>query len=625
MHFDRAGWADMMRSDYPRIADELIAKADRVAGGDLSHGTIAFPVDGKEIDWFHNPKKDTNYVSIAGSQWFLTPMGRAYLLTGDEKYAEAFAWIHKSWYDNVPAMEEWKGGINIRPVFHAYYPGIRTRILIDNYYCMAKSPALTPEIHVRLMKAILAGSEWLYANNAGYKVGNQQVAATMGMIVAGIVMPEFKNAEAWVERGLQWHRQHLVDDFFPDGAHRELCTQYHKTCLRDMSLVALTARMNGLPSFFDEGDESREAFERAYEWLARVVMPSGLTPPIHSAVFSNDYAVHLEIAGREFDRPDFAYLAGRVWETGLVPNQKGPSSLANYILASPADGAEAEPPGWLSELLPDSGFAIHRTGWDAGDRYLIMQYGWPNSGHAYPAALHFLLEQGGDVVATAPGSPRSYRLPSYQYCHSTRSHNLVTIDGVNYAHEGRFAAGGQVEKYADIDGAWYVRASHKSLSPTLDAGHQRQILAIDDGPVVIRDVITGGAGHKAQWNFHTPLRIARVKDGALTLRGNKGHTLCMADAEELGDPRIESHWSAVPPALCQPDDCGMEVPAIIFEREIEGDGCEFIAAIIEGDGSIERTDGGVRVTAGEDAYNITFGDAGACSVVVNGEETLVVE
>ena len=623
-HFGREKWPEFIRARYPQVGDAMIEMARQVAAGDISHGTISFPVEGREINWLHNPKKDSNYISLAGSQWFLAPLGRAHLLTGEEGFADAFAWIFESWFDHQPEMAEFKGGINIDPLYRAYYPGIRLRILLDNYYCMADSPALTPEIHVKLMKALLAGASWLYANNAGYKVGNQQVGAVLGMTIVGMVVPEFSQSQAWTERGVQRMREHLEKDFHADGGHRELCTQYHKTCLRDMSHVALTAARNGLPSFFDPNDPSAEAFERAYDWLARTVTPSGLTPPLHSAVFSQDWAIHLQVAGEQFRRPDFLWLADRFWQKGLVPCQKGPVSLSVPILAPSAQAAELpepSPPQHLSDHLADSGFAIMRTGWEEDDRYLILQYGWPNTGHGYPGALHFLLAMNGEVIATSPGSPRSYALPSYRYCHSTPSHNVVSIDNQSYIGKNRLAPGGTLHKDADLQGAWYVHASHGGYMDSFGAVHNRQLIVIEDGPIILRDRITGGAGHQAQWNLHTPLQAEPSGPGRLTLTGEQDYTLCLADAEQLSAPKVEMHWAAVPPALCQPDDCGQEVPAITFERDIGEEGVEFVAALIEGKGSIERLNQhACRVTFGNKSGVVIFAEGGK-PVTVQGIET----
>lgn len=409
-------------------------------------------------------------------------------------------------------------------------------------------------------------------------------------------------------------KEHLREDFFPDGAHTELCTQYHKTCLRDMGYLALTAEQNGLPSLFKSSEAAE--LERAYAWLAHIVMPTGETPALHSAVFATDWAVHLTIAARHFERPDFLWLAQRFWDKGLVPNQKGPVSLACFLLSEaldpePAPTTAPKPPGIESFNSEPSGFAVMRTGWGTDDRYLVFQYGWAKSGHAYPGALSFLLAMNGELIATHPGSPLSYRHPAYKYCHSTRSHNLVTIDLANHAPIHGIAPGGVLDSYADLPGAWYVSGHHDGYKEAYGARHHRSILVIKDGPILVRDRIAGGEGHAAQWSFHTPLEVQVGEDRVAVLQGRKTYRLCPARPDEITEVKSETHWMAVLPADCQPDDCGKVVPVVRYEKPIGPNCVEFCIAIIESDGSVEAIEpNGVSIRTRSGQYLVLFADEG---------------
>jgi len=621
-HFRRETWAQWVRETHPQLIDPIIAEADAIGAGDISHGPYVLRVEGREIFWLENPTKDTNYVSAVGSQWFLNCLGRAYLLTGDERYAETFAWLFDSWYDHQDAIREGQGGLGFDPMFHAYYPGIRARILTDNYYCLAPSPALTPELHLKIMKQLLGCAAWLYGQEGPrYRVGNQQVAAVLGCGIVGLVFPEFRDAEAWVElaeRRMRM-REHMLDDFCADGGHRELCTQYHKTVLRDVGYVALTAEANGREGLFAD-PEAGPALERAYEWLARLVMPTGETPALHSAVFATDYAVHLTLAARHFGRSDFAWLAERFWERGQAPNQKAPFAQANYMVAEPADdigrsgvrplhGQRPSTPTWLSTHLAGSGFAVMRTGWEPDDRYLLTQYGWANTGHAYPGALHFLYEANGELVATGPGSPRSYRHPAYRYCHSTASHNVVTIDGESYP--GRPAPGGTCELLADLPGAWLFSGSHEGYAEPFGVTIRRDVLAIKDGPILVRDRVEGGEGHEAQWNLHSPLAMAVAEDRSAQLQGRGSYVLRPAWPEEITEVTREERWEAVLPRDCQPEDCGAEVSVLRWHKPIGPDGAQFAVALFEGQGAIEPVgDSALRLASGGREWLVLFGDEG---------------
>jgi hypothetical protein len=606
-HFDRAVWPDFIRENYPQLVPSIIEEASRIADGHVAHGPFVLQVDGDDIDWKANPTRDTNYVSVVGSQWFMNYLGRAYLLSREERYAEAFARIFDSWYEHQDEILKEQGGLGFDPVYRAYYPGIRTRILADNYYSLAASPALSPDLHVKIMKQLLGSSMWLHARNGGYKPGNQQVAAVVGLGIAGLMFPEFKDASAWVDRTQSRMQEHLRQDFFEDGGHAELCTQYHKTCLRDLGYFALTAEKNGRPSLYTS--EDAPAFERAYDWLAKLIMPTGETPALHSAVYATDWAIHLTAAGRYFDRPDLLALSKRFWDKGIVPSQKGPVSLATFMVSEafvhPVEAAA--PPQPTGAHLAASGFVVHRTGWEETSRYCLFQYGWPKSGHAYPGALSFMLAMNGELVATHPGSPRSYRDPSYQYCHSTQSHNLVTIDLVDHALNNRFAPGGELHAYADLPGAWYVRGSQDGYAKVFGVAQERSVLILEDGPMVIRDTLSGGEGHTAHWNFHTPLGVSVDEENTVTLAGKRTYQIRPAQPDEITAVKVESHWAAVLPRDSQPGDCGKEIPVVRFEKPMGSDGAKFCMVLTEGDGKIAPlSEHAVRISASDTEYVVQY-------------------
>lgn len=610
-HFDRERWPRYIREEFSAIAKAIVAEADQVVEGKLDAYTIRLPVKGRapdgRIDWLHNPTKDSNYVNLVGCQGFLNPLGRAYLLTGDERHPQTFAWIFDSWFDNQEAICKAQGGLNFEVIYRAYYPGIQIRILVDNYYCMAGSPSLTPAIHVRLMRQLLAFARCIEKAETAYRKGNQQVGAVLGLGIAGLIFPEFKDASKWVQQAESLMARHLREDFFADGGHKELCTQYHKTCLRDIGYVGMTSEANGRPSPLFHGEIGRDT-ERACDWLAHTIMPTNENPPLHSDVFSTDWAIHLLMSAAYFKRSDHAWLARRFWSQNKAPSQKPPLAPDVYMLCEPLSRSaivNAEPPNYLSCHLADSGFAIMRTGRDPKDRYLMFQYGWANTSHAYPAALSFLYEANGELVATHPGSPLSYRHPAYAYCETTMAHNTISIDGSSYPKVRSIAPGGICEAYADLPGLWYISGRHEGYKEKAGIVHQRQLVAIKDGPLLILDHLDGGAGHSAQWNFHTPLRIEIGADKSVTLTGRESYHLNPAWPEAITAVNAHRHWAAVLPKDCQPADCGAEVNGLSFEQPIRQDATDIAVALFEGNGRISADSPDlIRLTSDPAAYEI---------------------
>ena len=249
-----------------------------------------------------------------------------------------------------------------------------------------------------------------------------------------------------------------------------------------------------------------------------------------------------------------------------------------------------------------------RTGWNPDDRYLVFQYGWANTSHAYPIALSFLLEMNNDLIATHAGSPRSYRHPAYEYCHSTMSHQTVSIDGKSYPRVRGVAPGGRLECYADLPGLWYVDGYHEGYKQSAGVVHRRHLVVLKGGPILVIDRVEGGQGHAAQWNFHTPLEVSVEPDRSVTLKGKHVYQLKLSQPDELTDVKTQRHWAAVLPRDCQPGDCGAEVVGLTFEKPIKAAGARFVVGLFEGQGSIQEGPRGVfHLRRGNEEYVVLSG------------------
>ncbi len=292
---------------------------------------------------------------------------------------------------------------------------------------------------------------------------------------------------------------------------------------------------------------------------------------------------------------------------------KGPLAWTAWMInedfaqAAMAD-LEPQPPTQRMAHLRPSGFIVMRSGWEPGDRYAVFQYGWADSGHAYPGALSLSLMMNEEIIATNPGSPRSYRHPAYAYCHSTPAHNTVSIDGGSYVGGNGIAPGGKLLRLEEREGSWFIQALHEGYVAEFGATHERRMLVTDDGPVVWWDRIVGGAGHVARWHFHTPLKVSLDAQGRAHLQGRGEYTL--APVTPITPVEHEAHWAAVLPRDCQPDDCGKPIPALAWVQPITDDGAEFVMVLAEGTGLqvVRRGPGLLDVTCDGGHYCIRLED-----------------
>jgi hypothetical protein len=214
---------------------------------------------------------------------------------------------------------------------------------------------------------------------------------------------------------------------------------------------------------------------------------------------------------------------------------------------------------------------------------------------------------GGELVATHPGSPRSYRHPAYAYCRSTPAHNTVSIDLKSYKKKRGIAPGGELRTFADLPGAWYVSAEHEGYVPTASAVHARSILVIKGGPIWVRDIIRGGGGHTAYWSLHTPLDLQVQDDRVALLTGGKTYRLLPAFADQIASVKTEKRWAAVLPGDCQPADCGKDVAVLRYGKAIGQKGVQFCVAINEGDAKVDAlSQRAFRLRTGERCYRVLY-------------------
>ncbi len=559
-----ARYAEFLDENFPAYRPAIIAEADRIVGHNLRQGNVLIPYQGGHYDWLDpQPPGDTNYYGAFYFFW-MTCLGRAYALTADEKYVRAFVESFGDWYDQRPQIEaQDRRGL----VWHNLPLGLGARILADVYHFVRTSPELSPEMHARVLKQLLGSARWLDAHNQSYGRGNQPFTAACTLVILGTMFPELRESQRWLATGMRQMIAHLREDVYPDGTHKELCTQYHKTCLRDASVASIVLERNrgwGLYTGAQKGslpeglrpediNEARRQFERMYDWLARIMMPSGHTPALHSAVYADDWINHLALAGVYYRRPDFAWLVLQHLPEHRVPYQKGRFAIGNYLLNEEARlGAlralGPRPPEYLCTLLKDGGFAVLRDGWQADALYMILQWGQANTGHAYPANLSFVLAGRGVPLALQPGSTISYSVPDYaQWCHTTPSHNTVVVNEKSYPNVKGIPPGGELDLWADLPGVTFLRAHHDGYRASDGVTHSRTVVFLKGEYFVVADRLAGGeAGTTYDWYLHPRREMRETGPGAYQMSEGPGLALRLGRPEEVTETLTGRGLSAVP-------------------------------------------------------------------------------
>jgi uncharacterized heparinase superfamily protein len=463
--------------------------------GDIDYSDLSQPYDVK-VPW-----------ELSRCQHFVT-LGQAYWLTGDEKYTQEFVNQLQSWLESNPPQI----GVNWACTMDV---AIRAVNWIWALYFFAQSPTFTDDSLTRFLKGILQHGRHIIRNlEDGPIRGNHYLADGVGLVYLGIMFPEFKEAEAWRNKGLEILFGEMLHQVYPDGVDFEASIPYHRLVLELFLTPILLCRLNDIvvPSTV------MVRLEKMFEFVRAYTKPDGTIPVWGDADDGRllrlsrpglerefiDHRYLLAIGAVLFNRPDFGLAAGNCWEEAIWLFGR---QAVEYRASLPA-----QPMPTPSVHFPNAGIYIMRQ----NDLYLLLDAGPngqdDNGGHAHNDTLSFELFAHGKSFIVDPGSyvyTADYK--ARNLFRSTAYHNTVIVDGqeVNPFEENRLFS---MDNHAKVTvHRWettleydFFDAEHNGYRRlTQPVTHRRQVYFDKiEGWWIIRDLLLGAGSHQLQWNFH---------------------------------------------------------------------------------------------------------------------------
>ena len=435
---------------------------------------------GPVIDWMANPTPDQykewtwhlNY-----HDWWPS-LRAAYGATGDEKYARAFVSQMRSWVRQSP-----------RPDFHgrvAYsrWRSIETGTRMMNYWPDAfkgflNSPSFDDESVFVMIKSMY---EHCLHLRAYYRTHNWLVREMRGLFTIGIMFPELKNSQEWCSFASSKMLEEQDSQFYPDGMQTELAPGYHVGAQRNMVALYNTGLEYGysFPAGFTRG------IEKSYDALLKLIMPDG-TIPAHNDSWWTDGRIALAEGCQLFSsREDFRYLSTM--------------------------GKEGCEPAFKSMLLPWSGWAAMRSGWDENALYLFFDCGPFGAGHQHEGKLSFIASAYGRKLITEGATYAYDSSENRKYIVSSRAHNVSRVDGKEQNRRSLEKASFVAKK--PVDGRWISNECFDFYEGEYDEGfgetndrsvsQYRAILFVKDRYWIVFDVLNphDDKVHRSETWFH---------------------------------------------------------------------------------------------------------------------------
>lgn len=395
-------WHDFNKPGIRNTKADLV-EADRYASDELLSCGIWYKFKNK-IDWTsnHSPNNYDEWTWQLNRFYHWTVLGKAYWATGDEKYAKAFVRQLNSWIDQCALPTKSFNGVG--SVWRTIETGIRALgNWPDSYNYFLSSPTFDDESIFKMVKSFYEHGCHLREHNTA---NNWLTIEMQGLYTIAILFPEFKTSSNWQEYAISRLYEEEVNQFYPDGAQKELAPSYHSVCLSSIVGVYKLAKLNNLSL----PKEFVNRLESVFEYYVKVMMPNGQMPAVNDSRWVEAEPFLKEAVELFPDRSDFRYVLSR--------------------------GKEGKKPSYTSVWMPWAGWYVMRSGWGEDDYYAFFEVGPFGIAHQHEDKLNVLLYAYGQPLITECGIYAYDKSDFRRYSISSRGHNVASVDGKEQNRSG---------------------------------------------------------------------------------------------------------------------------------------------------------------------------------------------
>ena len=439
------------------------------------------------------------------------PLGRAYLLQRDDKYAAVF-WQQAEtfWAANPPNLgPNWASGQEVA-----------LRILAFTFALQVFDGAesTTPERCQNLLASIAEHARripptLLYARAQN---NNHLITESVGLYTAGCLLPDHPQAARWRKIGWRWFTWAILNQIDPDGTYVQQSINYHRLMLQAALWFDAQARRAGQPLPAPVCQRLAAATQWLYASLDKI---SGHVPNLGH----NDGAHILPLAPGTFAdyRPTLQAAACAFLGGPVLPSSPWDEAARWFGLNPSADQPLPTKPTTAVLRLDDP----QMDSWAA---LRAVQY------HDRPAQadqLHVELWWQGINLAGDPGTYRYTGSPPWNNALArTAVHNTIIVDGQEQmTRAGRFLWLDWAQATIDFksDDPHTITAEHNGYHH-LGVTHRRSLACIPAKGWLITDALlpvnpqAAQTTHEIVLNWLLPDLPWQFDDNQLTFQINSG-------------------------------------------------------------------------------------------------------
>ena len=306
--------------------ETVLTEAERILQGNLPYfGQLSFAC-GFPPRWFENPVTgesvspqrpwtqmrfaspdygDLKFILEPSRFLFVYPLVRAYALSGDDRFPQAFWAAIEDWARHSPPMAGplWICGQE---------SSLRILALSFALHSFINSPSTTSE-RVALLVSMIAAHAWRTAQTLGYarsQRSNHLISEAVGLWTAGILYPELREAQVWQNLGAHLLHEAVLDQITPEGVSQQHSFNYQRMILHLLLWTLRLAEIHRAPLHEDIRSRAQAALDFIRPWVDPV---SGHVPnygsddgslifPLASGSY-RDFRPLLQLAASVLHRP----------------------------------------------------------------------------------------------------------------------------------------------------------------------------------------------------------------------------------------------------------------------------------------------------------------------------------
>jgi hypothetical protein len=442
---------------------------------------------------------DPKYIWELNRHQFLIILGKAYFLSGDERFARKAVELILSWIEQCPPRMgiNWSSCIELAIRQLSWVWTLR---FLENY------PDLTHSTLNRIRDSLYYQTKYILTHLSMYSSANNHLISEL---MALVIIGHHLRQDSWVKIAQRLFDKYFNEQFHIDGVGTEQSPSYQAHTMEYTLLMILKLRECGKES----SEKILKHLQRGAGFLAKILDQHGHIPQIGDG----DSGRVLPLGDRYSEYKSLINLTAYLTEANYLIQPDVTADEKTFWLVGPEafDRLVAKAGSeriFLPCAFPEGGYYVLERQINHSHVKVIFDCGplalKPMAGHGHADALSFVLYVNGLPFLIDPGTYIYFKDAFWRdYFRGTSAHNTVRIDGQDQSvFGGLFLSIKQAESNCE---AWEegkcvsgVCKGYQRLKPPVI--HKRMLTFMGEAGTILRieDWLKTSGKHDIEQFFH---------------------------------------------------------------------------------------------------------------------------